>query len=260
MRSVRLTCVAAGIVGLTVMGFAADAPAAYLQLTQERALSARATASVPGAPVDDPKSETSTALGSFDRSFTASAAVPRPNWPGEFARADASAGQAVVLGGSSIEGQLRINGTTGTLAPGETASTAVFSRWTTTFTVDTPTPFQLSGHMSLQRDGLGSPGTQAIVFSFSGSGGESFFNQGGIGAELPIAASGVLQPGRVYTLNALLDGQNSAGGSSDGFSKDVTGSINFSLALPEPGSAVGLVGLGLLALVRRRRRVGCCAL
>jgi len=253
MRGTHMNCAVAGVVASTVLELAAAAPASYLQLTQERSLTANASASTPGAPVNDPKSETSTDLGSFDRSFTSSAAAPRPNFPGEFARASASASQAVTFGGSSIGGQFQINGSTGTLSAGETASTGNSTRWTTRFTVATPTPFQLNGHMNLQSGGLGSFGSQSISFGFFGDGaGEYFFSRGGLAADFPIQASGDLQPGHVYTLSAQIEGGKFGGATSDDFAKTVTGSINFTLAVPEPASAAGVLALGLLATLRRR--------
>jgi len=255
MRTLRPRLIVAGVVASTALGFAASAPAAYMQLTQDRALTALATASGPGTPaVSDPQTETSTALGSFDRSFTSSARVQRINFPNEFAQAAAAASQAVTFGPESIAGQFLISGFTGQLAALETAGSTASSQWSTRFGVDKATPFRVSGEGSLQTGGLGSIGTSSVTFAFNGDGpGESFVGQGGIGGTGPFDVSGVLQPGHVYTLIARIEAQKSGGPLGDDFQKDFNGNIHFTLAVPEPASAGALLTAGVLASLRRRR-------
>jgi len=255
MRARRSSLIVAGIVAFTVLGFAAAAPAAYMQLTQDRALTALATASGPGTPaVSDPQTETSTALGSFDRSFTSSARVQRIGFPNEFAQAAAAASQAVTFGPESIAGQFLISGSTSQLAAGETAGSTGSSQWSTRFSVDKATPFHVSGQGSVQMGGLGSIGTSSVTFAFNGDGpGESFVGQGGIGGTGPFDVSGVLQPGHVYTLIARIEAGKGGGPLGDDFQKDFNGNLHFTLAVPEPASAAGVTTAGLLASLRRRR-------
>ena len=256
MRTHRPRLIVAGVVASTVLGFAAAAPAAYLQLTQDRVLTAHATASSlgSGSSADDPKTETSNALGSFDRSLTASARVPRFNFPNEFAQAGASASQAVTYGPESIGGVFEISGFNGTLAPGEAAGSDAASQLTARFGVDKVTPFHFTGDASLQRGGLGSLGTGSFTVAFNGDGpGESFYGDGGIGGGRTIDVSGVLQPGHVYTLIAQINAGKGGTGVSDEFQKEFNGNIHFTLAVPEPASAGALLTAGVLASLRRRR-------
>jgi hypothetical protein len=255
------------VIGTTVasllLACAPPARAAFIQLTQERILVASTTAQAGGSSAaPDNQRETSSALGQFGRNFYASsfASAPPPgldrSWGTTAASYFAHYNPTAINAGMDLEVSARHSGGSSTAA-GET-------NWRTTFRVDTPTEFHLTGEVVLHDLGnLGSPGFNSWSFFFSGvpdAGGETvtFYGDGGggpfTGADRDLDIRGTLQPGYVYTLGGLLTASKATDGGV-GLEKRVTGHIDADLFfVPEPsGGAVLAMAAGAIVLPRRRR-------
>ena len=257
----RLKTIAALASGLVLAAYTSSASAALIQLTQERALTANASAGVGGAPVTDNKSEASAALGSFDRSFTSHAQVGQPPGIG-WAIGDAAASHALQVGPTSIAGTLAVDAHARHV--GGTVAAEADSDWSTTFRVDQPMPFDLTGRLRMDVSSVDHPGDFSLGLLFQrradGSGssellyGFAINGPGGLGAryDQPVNVSGTLEPGYVYTLITGLSGDTSPV-SGPGADRHAFGDITFNLtAVPEP-SAAAVLALGATLVLRRRR-------
>lgn len=248
---------------LVLLPHAGRASAALIHLTQDRALTANTSAEVSGTPVTDNKGETSAELGPFDRSLTSHAeAVATPPAMGR-AVSDAAASHAVQFAATSITGALAADGHIQQAAGRPSAQ--VNSSWNTTFRVDRPMPFDLTGRLRMSAGPTtGSPVGYTLAFTFWRSDGtlnEPIYFYGssgqaglsGFGADEAVNVSGTLEPGYVYSMSATVAGNMQAEGTV-GADKRVAGDISFSLtAVPEPSAAAGFAAFSG-ALLRRRCR------
>jgi hypothetical protein len=266
MANLRLNV--APVIGTTVaallLACALPARAAFIQLTQDRILAASTSAQSMGAgPAPDNQRETSSALGSFDRALYSSSAAQAPPPNQGSSGGTASASQYAHYNPTAVNARMDLD--VHAFHSGGSSTAGSETNWRTTFRVDTPTEFHLSGRVFLRDFGnLGTAGFNSWSFFFSGrpdAGGETvtFFGDGGggpfVGADRPLDIRGMLQPGHVYTLGGLLTaGKSTEGGV--GLDKRVTGFIDANLFfVPEPsGAAVLALAAGAAVLPRRRRR------
>lgn len=260
-----IAAIAALASAMIVSVHAPAASAAIIQLTQERSLTSEASAQVSGPAVEDNKADASAALGSFDHSFTSHAEAGQ--LPGIGVTADAAASHAVQVGPTSISGMLAGESHIRGAGLGVMSSAEGRSSWSTTFRVDQPMPFNLTGRLRMFAPPTsGTPTNYSLGFFFrrladgasqeetlyirtiSGSGSLG----GGANNDEPVNVSATLEPGYIYTLIGGVGGDMRYDGGVGG-EKTVVGDISFNLnAVPEP-SAAGALAPGATLLLRRRR-------
>lgn len=115
------------------------------------------------------------------------------------------------------------------------------------FTVDAPTPYDLS--VTLEGAGEQDP---FVEVSFLGDGSGPLYALSGPGQE-GFSQSGVLVPGTIYFLSAVVLVTADAGGIDAPVSESVSGAFTLSLVVPEPAAGL-LFLLGGLATGQSRRR------
>jgi hypothetical protein len=245
-----------------LLACALPARAAYLQLTQDRILVAHTTAGPTpvGTTDEDNQRESSPALGSFNRAFSASSRFEAPPPSQNSSGATATASQVVNYNPTAINARLDLG--VHAFHSGGASSAESQTNWRTAFRVDQPTDFHLVGDVLLQDFGnLGTAGFNSWSVSLIGApdaGGEADFiygNGGGgpfAGADQDIDVRGTLRPGYVYTFAALLTASKATEGGV-GIDKRVTGRTDINLFfVPEP-SAAAVLALGATLLLRRRQ-------
>lgn len=250
--------------------WAPTAPAGYVQLTQTRAITTTASAVVSGFPsVDDRDTETSDALGSFDRSVTSSAAAGIPAPPFNNASGWAEASQAVQLAPTSISGTFVADANASSRL-GRAVSEAS-STWSTTFRVDQPTPFDLDGRVRVRDpiDVLLTQATSTLSLSIArradvGGAEETLSSfpllgppSPGFTSERLVDVAGVLEPGYVYRLAVTAHLSETASLPADvQIGGQLISDVTFTLTMvPEPSTAVVAAGLTVGILRRPRRRM-----
>ena len=245
-------------VAAVLLACATSARAAYIQLTQERLLTAHTTAQ---GRDEDNQRESSAALGSFNRAFYASSTFEAPPPGREASWGTALASQVVNYNPTAINARLDLD--VHAWHQLGTSTAEAWTDWRTTFRVDQPTDFHLVGDVLLRDFGnLGTTGSNGWGVSLSGSpddagaGPHLIYADGRFGpfagGDQDIDIRGTLRPGYVYTFYAgLMSFKSTEGGI--GLDKRVTGHADVNLFfVPEP-SAAALLALGATMVLRRRR-------
>ena len=258
MRSAKRSAYSVVATAVMVVTFvsATGARAAYIQLTQDRVLIAHTTAGSSPIPTTDGDNqrETSSALGSFNRAFSASSTYEAPPPSQGTSGATALASQVVNYNPTAINARLDLD--IHAWHRGGASSAESWTDWRTTFRVDQPTDFHLVGDVLLRDFGnLGTPGLNSWFVSLIGSADAHYVNGGAgpfWGADQDIDIRGTLRPGYVYTFSAQLTAFKATEGGI-GLEKRVTGHADVNLFfVPEPSGAAALA-LGATLLLRRRR-------
>ena len=269
LRNLCISAVAGAIVSSAMP---ATAPAGYTQLTQTRSLNTSASAEVFNMPVsNDADTESSDALGSFDRSISSGASaagfIPNPPFSAS-GGGQATARQSVQFAPTSIAGSLVGDASAGTRVA--TASGSAASTWSTTFNIDKSTPFNLDGSLGVSQLGtdisfasLTNSASLRLSRRADGGGPEQVLYNvfhdspplvpGGASGR-SIDFSGVLEPGYVYTLagTAAAGRSNNSVFVSAQTGGGITSQVTFTLTtVPEPAAA-GVLPLSAGLLLRRR--------
>jgi hypothetical protein len=159
----------AALVVATCAGAGLPLPAlaqVFTQVRQERVLRTQAHAEVHlQAPVIDSDTESSEALGPFDRTSASTASVVGTPPDLSTASAQAAASQRVAYGPTSITGMVAIDVSAQYTGDGGNQALAI-SRWDGGFRVDEPTPFSLTANLRLTH--LAGPGdTGGSLYAFN---------------------------------------------------------------------------------------------
>jgi hypothetical protein len=236
-----------GLGALGALGLTAGAQRAMGQFTlssEDRLISVSTDADQVG------NSDEETGAGPFDNNVTDGDVNPLDNGDNRATSTTASQASDIETTGFSGMGSANTSASiNGIFADG--AKSDADSSYTVTFMVTGATTIQLDGELDATDNGT-------ATVSFDG------FNDSADGATptVPFSFSEMLSPGSSYTLTLDGDTQSSASIDGDVFESetdDGIGSYKFSLdvvSVPEPGS-LGLVLMGAVALLGRRRRGNC---